>query len=129
MFSGTRGNGMTGTQRVALAQAGLAPVAALLGGALGGLGAGVAVLYGALIGLAVSAVLVWRERQSLRHPEWDQHRLFKLFIRAGLERLVLLVALLAAGLGVLKLAPLPLLIGLLAAQLGWLAAATGRGVR
>jgi ATP synthase protein I len=37
-----------------------------------------------------------------------------------------LVALLAAGLGVLKLAPLPLLLGLLLAQLGWLAAATSR---
>jgi ATP synthase protein I len=120
---------MTGTQRVALAQAGLAPAAALLGGVLGGFGAGVAVLYGALVGLAVSAVLVWRERQSMRHPEWDQHRLFKLFIRAGLERLALLVALLVVGLGVLKLAPLPLLLGLLAAQLGWLAVVTGRASR
>src|SRR5512138_463094 len=129
MFSGTCGNGFTGTQRVALAQAVLAPAAALLGGALGGLGAGFAVLYGALVGLSVSAVLVWRERQSMRHPEWDQHRLFKLFIRASLERLALLVALLAVGLGVLKLAPLPLLVGLLVAQLGWLAAAAGRAGR
>jgi ATP synthase protein I len=85
-----------------------------------------AVLYGVLVALAASAVLVWRERQSMQHPEWDQHRLFKLFIRAGIERLVLLVALLLLGLGVLKLAPLPLLLGLLLAQFGWLAAASGR---
>jgi ATP synthase protein I len=91
-----------------------------------GFEAGLAVLYGVLVALAASAVLVWRERQSMQHPEWDQHRLFKLFIRAGIERLVLLVALLLLGLGVLKLAPLPLLLGLLLAQFGWLAAASGR---
>jgi ATP synthase protein I len=76
--------------------------------------------------LAVSAVLVWRERQSMQHPEWDPQRLLKLFIRAGVERMLLLVGLLMVGLGVLKLAPLPLMLGLLLAQLGWLAAATSR---
>jgi ATP synthase protein I len=122
MFTGIH----TGTRRVAVAQAGLALIAALAGWAFSGIGAGLAALYGALVALAVSVVLVWRERQSMQHPEWDQHRLFKLFIRAGIERLILLVALLMAGLGVLKLAPLPLLLGLLLAQLGWLAAATSR---
>jgi len=122
MFTGIH----TGTRRVAVAQAGLALIAALAGGAFGGIGAGLAAFYGALVALTVSAVLVWRERQSMQHPEWDQHRLFKLFIRTGIERLILLVALLMAGLGVLKLAPLPLLLGLLLGQLGWLAAATSR---
>jgi ATP synthase protein I len=122
MFTGIH----TGTRRVALAQAGLAPIAALIGGVFAGIEAGLAMLYGALVALAASAVLVWRERQSMQHPEWDQHRLFKLFIRAGIERLALLVGLLIVGLGALKLAPLPLLLGLLLAQLGWLAAATGR---
>jgi ATP synthase protein I len=124
MFSGIRRNGFTGTQRVALAQAALAPIAALLGGVVAGFEAGLAVLYGALVAQAVSAVLVWHERQSMRHPEWDQHRLFKLFIRTGFERLALLVGLLAMGLGVLNLAPLPLMIGLVLAQFAWLAAAS-----
>ncbi|MDP3420465.1 MAG: ATP synthase subunit I [Hoeflea sp.] len=124
MFTGDRRIGISGTQRVALAQAGLAPIAALIGWAFAGPGVAVAVLYGVLVALAVSAVLVWRERQSMRHPEWDQHRLFKLFIRAGIERLVLLVGLLVTGLAVLNLAPLPLLLGLVLAQLAWLAAAT-----
>ena len=122
MFTGI----LTGTQRVALAQAGLAPVAALIGTIFVGIGAGLAVLYGVLIALAVSLVLVWRERQAMQHPEWDQHRLFKQFIRTGIERLLMLVGLLFVGLGVLKLMPLPLLLGLLLAQLGWLAAATSR---
>lgn len=121
MFTGI----YTGTQRVALAQAGLAPLAALLAGVVAGVEAGVAVLYGVLVALAVSAVLVARERQSMRHPEWDQHRLLKLFVRAGIERLVLLVGLLAVGLVGLKLAPLPVLLGLVLAQFAWLAAATG----
>jgi ATP synthase protein I len=126
MFTGDRRIGISGTQRVALAQAGLAPIAALMGWAFVGPATAVAVLYGVLVALAVSAVLVWRERQSIRHPEWDQHRLFKVFIRVGIERLVVLVVLLAAGLGVLKLAPLPMLLGLVLAQFAWLAAATGR---
>ena len=120
MFTGNP----TGTQRVALAQAGLAPIAALIGAVFGGIEVGLSLLYGALVALAVSTVLVWRELQSMRHPEWDQHRLFKVFVRAGIERLLVLVSLLVVGLVVLKLAPLPLLLGLLLAQFAWLAAAT-----
>lgn len=126
MFTGLRRFGISGTLKVALAQAGLAPIAALTGWMFAGIGAGMAALYGVLVALAVSAVLVWREQQSMRHPEWDQHRLFKVFIRAGIERLVLLVGLLIVGLGVLKLPPLPMLLGLVLAQFAWLAAATGR---
>lgn len=120
MYSGLH----TGIRRVALAQAGLAPIAALACGAFTGFEAGLAALYGGLTALAVSGVLAWRERQSMRHPEWDQHRLMKLFIRTGFERLLVLTGLLIVGLGVLKLAPLPLLLGLMLAQLGWLAAAS-----
>jgi len=119
----------TGTRRVVLAQAGLAPVAALTAWVLAGIGAGLAVLYGVLVALAASSVLVWRERQSIQHPEWDQHRLIKLFIRTGVERLVLLVGLLFVGLAVLKLAPLPLLLGLVLAQFAWLAAAIDRSTK
>ena len=127
MFTGLRRIGKTAVRRVALVQAGIAPVAALLTGAIGGWGAAAAVLYGVLVALAVTAVLAWREGQSMRHPEWDQHRLFRVFIRAGIERLLLLVGLLGVGLGGFKLAPLPLLVGLLLAQLAWIAAASGPG--
>lgn len=126
MFTGIGRIGTTATRRVALTQAGLAPAAALVAGVLGGAEAGLAVLYGMLVALAVSAVLVWRERQSVRHPEWDQHRLFKLFIRTAVERVLVLVGLLAIGLGGFKLAPLPLLLGLVLAQFAWFAAAGSR---
>lgn len=118
----------TGTLHVALVQAGLAPVFALVGAGAGGLAVGLALLYGALVALAASAILVWRERQSMQHPEWDQHRLLKMFARTALERLLLLAGLLLVGLGVLRLAPLPLLLGLVLAQFAWVVVATaGRG--
>jgi ATP synthase protein I len=122
MFNGIT----TGTRRVVRAQAVLVFVAALSGAAIAGMNAGLAAAYGVLVALAVSAVLVWREQQSMAHPEWDQHRLLKVFIRVSVERLVLLIALLSLGLGVLKLEPLPLLLGLALAQFAWLAAAAGR---
>ena len=122
MFSGTQ----SAIQRVALAQAVLAPIAAVIGGVFAGFNAALAALFGGLVALAVSGVLVWRERESKQHPEWDQHRLFKQFIRAGVERLVVLVGLLALGLAGLKLSPLPLLLGLMLAQFGWLMAVLGR---
>jgi ATP synthase protein I len=122
MFTGIRRIGTSGTHRVALAQTGLASVVALAYLVFDGGGAGLAALYGGMVAVAVSVVLVLRERQSMRHPEWDQHQLMKLFIRAGMERLAILLLLLTAGLGLLKLAPLPLLVGLLLAQFGWLAA-------
>jgi ATP synthase protein I len=124
MFNGLRLN-RTSLGRVALAQAGLAPVAALVAAATSGPNAALALLYGMLAALAASSVMVWRERQAVRHPEWDERRLLKLFVRTAIERLALLVGLLALGFGVLKLAPLPLLVGLLVAQLGWLAALRG----
>jgi len=122
MFNGIT----TGTRRVVRAQSVLVFVAALSGAAIAGMDAGLAAAYGVLVALAVSAVLVWREQQSMAHPEWDQHRLLKVFVRVSIERLVLLVALLSLGLGVLKLDPLPLLLGLVLAQFAWLAVAAGR---
>ncbi len=116
----------TASQLVALVQAGLVPLATLIAGGLADWSHGVAAGYGVLVALAVSSVLVWRERQSRQHPEWDQQRLLKQFIRTGVERVVVLVLLLALGFGVLHLSPLPLLLGLIAAQMAWLAVALNR---
>jgi hypothetical protein len=82
-----------------------------------------AVVYGAVVALAASLLLVWRERHAMRHPEWDGRRLFGVFIRTGLERFVLVTLMLGLGLGILKLSALPLLTGLALAQLAWLVVA------
>lgn len=123
MFSGMRPGSHSGIRRVAWAQTALLLPAALVGVMAGNVETGIAVGYGILVALSVSLVLWRRERQAMRHPEWDQHRLFKLFILTGFERLVVLVALLMVGMAILRLSPLPLLLGLLIAQLAWLAAA------
>jgi ATP synthase protein I len=124
MFTGPRRIGTSGIRRVALAQAGLAPIAALAGWMFAGPGAAAAALYGVLVALAVSAVLVWREGQSMRHPEWDQHRLFKLFIRAANRAAGAPCRAAGRGARRAEAGPLPMLLGLVLAQLAWLAAAT-----
>ena len=123
MFSGMRPGNDSGIRWVVWAQAALLLPAALVGAMAGNVETGIAVGYGILVALSISLVLWRRERQAMRHPEWDQHRLFKLFILTGFERLVVLVALLAVGMAILRLSPLPQLLGLLIAQLAWLAAA------
>lgn len=112
----------TATRKVAWIQAALIPVVALAAGGLGGMQAARASAFGAWVALAVTLVLVRREAQAMRHPEWDQHRLFKLFLLTGMERFAVLVGLLSLGLAGLSLKPLPLLLGLMLAQTGWLAA-------
>ena len=104
----------------------MAPLAVLIGGGLADWTRGFSAGYGVLVALTVSGVLVWRERQSRQHPEWDQKRLLAQFIRTAIERVVVLVSLLALGFGVLHLRPLPLLLGLIAAQLAWLVVALNR---
>ena len=126
MFNRLRLNQTPGLHRVALAQAGLAPLAAGIAAATSGSAAAIAVLYGTLVALAATSLVVWREHRAMRHPEWDQHRLYRLFVRTAIERLLLLVGLLAFGFGVLRLMPLPLLTGLVVAQAGWLAAVGSR---
>ena len=126
MFNRLRPSHTRGLNRVVLAQAGLAPLAAGAAAAASGSAAAVAVLYGVLVALAATGILVWREHQAMRHPEWDQRRLYRLFVRTAIERFLLLVGLLAFGFGVLRLMPLPLLTGLVVAQAGWLGAVGSR---
>lgn len=102
------------------------PIVALLAGFAWGIPAAAAAAYGALVALGVSALLLWREAQSARHPGWDPRQLMGRFIRVSVERLVLLLGLLGLGFGVLQLAPLPLLLGLVSAQFAWLALALGQ---
>lgn len=118
---------LTASQQVGLVQAGFAPLALVAGGLQGGWSQGWSAAYGVLVAALVTGVLVWRERQSMAHPEWDQKKLLALFIRTGLERVVVLMVLLTVGFAVLGLRPLPLLLGLIAAQSAWLAVALAGG--
>jgi len=114
---------LTAPARVAQVQAVMAPVLAIIGYFAMGPAVALAVFYGVATALVSSLLMVWRERTTLRHPEWDGRKLFGVFIRSGMERWLAVIAMLAIGFGVLKLAPLPLLLGLVAAQIAWVAAA------
>ena len=113
---------LTAPARVAWVQAVMAPLFAILGFFAGGSAAALAVFYGVATALVASLLMVWRERTTLRHPEWDGRKLFGVFILSGLERWFTVIVMLGIGLGVLKLSPLPLLLGLAAAQFAWLSA-------
>jgi hypothetical protein len=113
---------LTAPARVAWVQAVMAPLLAILGFFAVGSAAALAVLYGVATALLASLLMVWRERKTLRHPEWDGRTLFGVFILSGMERWLAVILMLAIGFGVLKLRPLPLLLGLALAQTAWLAA-------
>jgi len=87
--------------------------------------AALAIFYGVATALVASLLMVWRERTTHRHPEWDGRKLFGVFILSGLERWFAVILMLVIGFGVLKLSPLPLLLGLAAAQIAWIAAVFG----
>ncbi len=114
---------LTAPVRVALAQAGLAPLFAIIGFAVAGSETALSVFYGAVTTLVASLLLVWRERTTLQHPEWGGRKLFGVFILTGLERLLAVVIMLGVGFWLLKLSPLPLLLGLALAQAAWLVVA------
>ena len=113
---------LTAPARVAGVQAVMAPLLAILGFLAAGSAAALAIFYGVATALVASLLMVWRERTTLRHPEWDGRKLFGVFILSGLERWFTVIVMLGIGLGVLKLSPLPLLLGLIAAQIAWLSA-------
>lgn len=113
---------LTAPARVAGVQAVMGPLLAILGFFAAGSAAALAIFYGVATALVASLLMVWRERTTLRHPEWDGRKLFGVFILSGLERWFTVILMLGIGLGVLKLSPLPLLLGLAAAQIAWLSA-------
>ncbi len=98
----------------------MAPLFAIFGFVIAGVGAALAVFYGVAIAWVASVLMVWREHAATLHPEWDGSRLFRLFARTEAERLIAVVLMLGFGFWILKISPLPLLLGLALAQMAWL---------
>ncbi len=73
-----------------------------------------AALYGGATALAYALVQRWHMRRSARSPGLNAARSLRLLYRCAFERLAVATALLAIGLGVLKLAAAPLVIGFIA---------------
>ena len=99
-------------------------VAVLLVGAMGwfmqdGLFA-LALLYGGLVALANSGLLVIRWQRGLKDYHCDGRRHLKSFNRSLLERFFVVGVLLAVGFGLLNLPQLVMLSGFIVGQLAWM---------
>ncbi|GAB4347154.1 MAG: hypothetical protein Kow006_06570 [Gammaproteobacteria bacterium] len=71
----------------------------------------VAALFGGVIALTSSGILAWRARKTEQGKVLNAHQSMRVLIRSMLERYAAVAVLFGLGMGVLKLAPLPMLIG------------------
>lgn len=82
-----------------------------------------AVLFGGAVALANTGLMVLRWWRGLRAYHCDGERHLRSFHRSSLERFFVVVVLLATGLALLRLTPLPLMLGFIVGQLAWVIAA------
>lgn len=75
-----------------------------------------AVLYGSLVVALIYRLQVWQLQRADRIAGLSAERNLRYLYRCAAEKFVAAVALLALGIGLLKLGPLPLLSGYLIAQ-------------
>jgi ATP synthase protein I len=103
--------------RIAVFQAAIATISAVLTYAYMGEPAARAAWFGGLVAVTNTSLLAWRMRAGAqlagRSPGQELARL----VRSSLERFLMVTLLIAAGLGWLKLMPAPLLLGFVLGQL------------
>ena len=104
--------------RVAMLSAGLLMIVA----AIAGLSVLLAVAYGLMVAWVNASLLWWRWHRGEKVYHCDGQRHLKSFYRSMMERFFVVGILLAAGFGILKLAPLALLLGFVVGQLIWMVA-------
>lgn len=114
-------------RRALLVQGALVLAAATLVGAIYGQANALAVIFGGLVALANSVLLAWRMRAAKRRVNTVVQQDLRMLYRTGMERFVLVVALLALGMGVLKLGSPALIAGFVLGQLAWLIGVTTSG--
>lgn len=104
-------------------QVGLVAVATTLLWVFKGGAVGIPALWGSMVALVNIGLLVWRWRQGRYDYHCDGPRHLKQFHRSALERFFVVAMLLAIGMILLKLSPLPVLLGFIVGQVAWLIAA------
>lgn len=82
-----------------------------------GLSGFLAALYGGVMVIINTLLLLWHSARAERLEQQDTGQNFRIIVRCAIERFVITVALFALGLGRLGLEPLPLLSGFAAGQL------------
>lgn len=82
-----------------------------------GYAASLAVLFGGGIVMVNTLLLHWHHARAVRTAGIDVGKNMRILYRAALERFVITLALFAIGIGIMRLAPLPLILGFIAVQL------------
>jgi len=104
--------------RLLLIQGGLVVVAAIIAALIQGFEFSMALLYGGSASLAGTLIGAWRVRIATDEAVHSTTLGMAEFYKGALLRFVLVIALLALGMGVLKLPALAVLIGFIVAQVG-----------
>ena len=77
----------------------------------------VAAFFGGAVAVANALFLIWCMRAGAQRPVQDARRELAWLVRFSMERFLMVALLIVAGLGWLKLMPVPLLIGFVLGQL------------
>lgn len=112
----------SGVIRPVLFQSAAIAVAALAGGMFGNMVTALAVVYGGVVALANSGLLIWRWHKGARDYHCDAGRHMRSFYRSMLERFFVVMLLLAAGFAWVGNQPLAVLAGFVVGQLAWMLA-------
>lgn len=106
----------TGLQRVLIAQ-GILTLAATPGGYLhSGKATAIAVLFGGLITVITTLLLMLCEKRTAMRAGNDPGQNLKLMYACAMQRLLFAAMMFAVGIGILKLQPVPLLAGFMLGQ-------------
>jgi ATP synthase protein I len=76
-----------------------------------------ATLFGGAVAVANALFLIWSMRTGAQRPGQDARQELAWLVRFSMERFFMVALLIVAGLGWLKLMPVPLLIGFVLGQL------------
>jgi F0F1-type ATP synthase assembly protein I len=79
----------------------------------------VAALYGGLAGLCITLLLLWAIKRASKAAQNDPGRSMKMLYISAVQRFLLALALLAMGIAVFKLNPLPMISGFVLTQLSF----------
>jgi len=86
-------------------------------------------LFGFAVAIANTVMIVWRMWRSEQAQHLDARKYLSMFYRSSIERLVIVAALLAAGLGPIGLAPLAVMVGFALGQLTLIVSQIMRGIK
>ena len=108
--------------RTAVLQIIISVIAGVVAYALEGKAEAGAAIYGGVVALIGTLLLLWRMQNSKHKTLKEAQQHLWIFYRSGVERFLVLSILLAIGMGTLKLVPLAVLVGFVASQLAWIIA-------